>query len=378
MSIVVRIGSPAEDLAEPWAALVQRAPGNVFIDPTAVRAAAALSFSRPRTLAAWDRADGAGKLVGLWSLREITLIPFCSLLVAPAFNYAFAGTPVIDPAASEAGMAAFLEAIASDPALPKVLRLKDIDADSPSFATLMRLVEARGWQTLRLATSLRPIATTQTGVKRSGSTRKKLRQDWSRLSAVGTVEITNARDATTVAAAFETFLALEAGSWKGAQGTALLNSARDAAFVRRLIADLAAERKASVALLRLGGRTLAAQVLLYCGRVAFTWKTAFDAEFAKYSPGMLLVDRVSDDLLASGEIEKIDSCSPEKSFMAQLWTGRQPMVDLLVDLSPRRSLTFRFAAFAETARLQLRALRDGLRAQPWAAIARRRAPAAAG
>ena len=85
---------------------------------------------------------------------------------------------------------------------------------------------------LRLSENARPYATPDIGVKRSGSTRKKLRQDWNRLSAVGSVDIVNLRAADT-REAFETFLKLEAASWKGARGTALLCKSADAAFARQ-------------------------------------------------------------------------------------------------------------------------------------------------
>ena len=70
---------------------------------------------------------------------------------------------------------------------------------------------------------------------------------------------------------------------------------------------------------------------MYCGTTAYTWKTAFSHHYEKYSPGVLLIDRITDDLFSSAGIEAIDSCSYERSFMAQLWAGRRKMVDLLVD-----------------------------------------------
>ena len=63
------------------------------------------------------------------------------------------------------------------------------------------------------------------------------------------------------------------------------------------------------------------------GTTAYTWKTAFSHDYAKYSPGVLLIDRITDDLFSSAGIEAIDSCSYERSFMAQLWAGRRKMVD---------------------------------------------------
>jgi hypothetical protein len=207
----------------------------------------------------------------------------------------------------------------------------------------------------------RPFADRSGGVKKSGSTRKKLRQDWNRLGATGAVDVVNARAAADVAAAFETFLALEAASWKGEQGTALLCDAADARFVRRLIGVLAARGQASVALLRVDGAAVAAQVLLYSGTQAYTWKTAFDAAYGKFSPGALLIDKVTETLLEAGPIAVIDSCSSAEGFMAQLWVGRRTMVDALIDVRSRNSLAFTVESARRQGVEQLREMRNRMR-----------------
>jgi hypothetical protein len=99
--------------------------------------------------------------------------------------------------------------------------------------------------------------------------------------------------------------------------------------------------------------------------MAYTWKTAFDAEYAKYSPGALLVDKATEELFSARGITAIESCSPEKGFMAQLWSGRRATVDLLIDVGARRSLNFALAAAAERGYAQLKDWRDRLRAAPW-------------
>jgi CelD/BcsL family acetyltransferase involved in cellulose biosynthesis len=223
---------------------------------------------------------------------------------------------------------------------------------------------ARRGQVLRLAEHPRPFLGAEKDRKRSGSTAKKLRQDWNRLAAVGAVDIANARDAEDVRAAFEIFLAMEVKSWKGANGTALLSDDDDADFARRLIGNLAAVRNASVALLRVDGKPIAAQVLLYCGAMAYTWKTAFDAAFAKFSPGALLVDKVTDALFASG-VTQVESCATQESFMAQLWTGRRATVELLLDLGAQKSAAFTLAHLGERGYAFAREWRDRLRSQAW-------------
>jgi hypothetical protein len=282
-------------------------------------------------------------------------------LCAPPYNYAFASGPVVDPDRMDEVMAAFFDAIERDPALPNVIRLEYLDGDCETYRPLVDALARRKSPSLKLSERARPFVSSALGLKHSGSTRKKLRQDWNRLSALGAVEIVNDRERDKVERAFEVFLAMEAESWKGGRGTALLCRAEDAAFTRRLVSSLAATEGASVALLCVNGRPIAAQVLLHCGRTAYTWKTAFDAEFAKYSPGVLLVDKLTERLLST-EIDAIESCSPEGGFMNQLWAGRRTTTDLLVDVGAHASLAFTAAAVGEWGYRQLRALRNRLRA----------------
>jgi hypothetical protein len=229
----------------------------------------------------------------------------------------------------------------------------------------------RGITPLVLSESARPFVTREFGVKRSGSTRKKLRQDWNRLSALGAVDVSNDRTPDAARRAFETFLALEKASWKGAQGTALLSDPRDAAFVRQLLQNLAARGDASVALLRVDGEAVAAQVLMYCGTTAYTWKTAFNAKYSKYSPGALLIDRITEQLFSGPDILAINSCAAETSFMAQLWAGRRTTVDMLLDIGRGKSLGYRMEAGRELGYRRLRGLRNWLRSHPPAPSARK-------
>ncbi|MBI5318396.1 GNAT family N-acetyltransferase [Bradyrhizobium sp.] len=362
--ITVTIDSPKPDLGPDWDDLVARASPNVFMNPAALMAAVATGFAAIRVLMAWEEDAAGRKLVGLWALRLRKFAPLWPVVLdALPFNYAFVSSPVVDPDYAEAVIAAFFSAIEKS-TLPKVLNLPALDAEGPVFAAMLMSLAKRGTVPLVLSKLSRPYVTREAGVKRSGSTRKKLRQDWNRLSALGAVEIVNDRTPAGVQQAFESFLALEKASWKGEQGTALLSQEADAAFVRRLIRDLAARGDASVAQLRVNGEVAAAQVLMYCGDTAYTWKTAFDAAHARYSPGALLVDKITEELLASADIRAINSCAAESSFMGQLWEGRRAMADMLVDIGPGKSLGYRIEALRLTGYQRLRDLRDRLRKGP--------------
>jgi hypothetical protein len=189
---------------------------------------------------------------------------------------------------------------------------------------------------------------------------------------LGKVEVVNDRSGAAARDAFEVYLAMEAASWKGARGTALLCDAADAAFTRQLISALAAERSASVALLTVNGLAIAAQVVLYCGAMAYTWKTAFDASFGKFSPGALLIDKLTEQLFAADGIEAIESCSPQGGFMAQLWDGRRATVDLVTDLgNGTPSFGLNALASGERVLARLRLVRTALHAVGEDALRRR-------
>jgi len=377
--IFVNIGVPDLDMTEHWEALARRTAANVFLNPAALNAAAATGFAQVHALLAWDTHAVPSRLVGFWALRERRLgVIGPAVLEAPPYEYSFVSSPVIDPDYIDAVMPAFFDAIENDPTLPNVIQLRFLDGESDTYRAMTNALGARKARALRLSEHARPFLNAAAERKRTGSTGKKLRQDWNRLASVGAVDITNDRTAAGARAAFEVFLELEARSWKGANGTALLSDEDDAAFTRRLIGDLAARGNASVALLRVDGQPIAAQVLLYSGSMAYTWKTAFDAAFAKYSPGALLVDKVTDELFDTQKIAAIESCSPESGFMAQLWTGRRATVDMLVDVAPARSFSFTLAALGARLHASLREQHYRLRAINWRLLPRRGKVAATG
>lgn len=373
--ISVTIGSPDKDFKAQWDDLIARAPGNAFMNPMALKAAFDTMFAVVHVLLAWEEGVEPARLVGMWALQQRTVMfLWPALLEARPYNYAFLSTPVIDPAFVSEVIPAFFAAIRNNPALPNVVSLREMDAETQAYAAIQKTIASEHHAHVMLTESARPFVSRERGVKSSGSTRKKLRQDWNRLSALGKLEVVNERSGDAARAAFEHFLDLERRSWKGEEGTAILCDEHDAEFTRKLIGDLADDGNASVALIRLDGRPIAAQVVMYCGTTAYTWKTAFDTEFAKYSPGSLLIDKLPEQLFSSSDVQMIDSCSAETSFMAQLWTGRKTMVDMVVDVGSHQSFVFTMEAARQWGYEKLRTLRDRLRAMSLRPAKRRLAP----
>jgi CelD/BcsL family acetyltransferase involved in cellulose biosynthesis len=357
--IVVEVGLGLQDIEAHWRDLTSRASANVFMSPSFIGAAAATLAVRTLLLTAWERTARVDRLVGVWGLRRSRSWRFGPrVLSGPLNDFSFVSSPVVDRSRIDDVVPAFLDAIADDPSLPKIVRLRYLDGGSETNPAIMKALAARGSRGVVLAERERAFATRAAGVKPSGSTRKKLRQSWNRLSAEGAVEIVNDRRPAAVTAGLEVFLKLEAGSWRGR--TAMLADAATAAFARKAISDLADASAASVAILQIDGRPIATQVLLYSGRTGYTWKTAFDPEYGRYSPGALLVDKITAELLSTGEIDAIESCSPEGGFMEEVWSGRRATIDLLIDLGRSRSVAFPLVEWQARARARLKAARDSL------------------
>jgi hypothetical protein len=337
-NISVTITPPSLDIEEAWNDLLLRADGNVFLSPGVL--CAIPDASNVHVLLAWEDGERPRRLLGIWALRNRTpmdrqrqwLAPHS--LISASSNASFITNPVIDRNHIEEVIAAFFAAIRDASGLPRLIQLLWFEADTPVY-TAMRHQLGR-WRYREYERDERPFVNTAIGVKKSGSTRQNLRRHWKRLQALpGGAEISNDRSSPAVIQkAFEIFLNMEQGQWKGAQGTAMLSRPQNAIFARKMVDNLANEGNLSVAVLTVGGEPVATQVLLYCATTAYTWKTAFDSRYSKYSPGTVLVDEITSRLLDSGDVLEINSCARSNSFMAGIWDGRRSIVeDALIDVS---------------------------------------------
>jgi hypothetical protein len=367
--ISVAILNPDEALDVPWDDLKPFAH-NAFLHPIALKGASDAMLATIYVLVAWETSVEPARLVGLWAVQSKNLL-FWPYLEALPFIYAFESTPVLNPDYADDVMPAFLAAIAGHRSLSDALYFRDLDAAGREYSAIERALAGHPKAPVR--TDQRPIASREGGIKRSGSARKKkLRQNWNRLAAIGSVEVVNDREPDAVRQALEVFLEMEAASWKGSGGTAMLNRPGDAAFARQVIGAFADRGEASVAMLKLDGRPIATLVIVYCGKIARTWKTSFDPALGKHSPGALLADRICTDLIDSGEVDLVDSCARQDGLMGQLFAASKPMVDMVVSVTLKASLGYRVVSGYFRLREALKAWRDRARRKrhaPRAAVA---------
>jgi hypothetical protein len=82
---------------------------------------------------------------------------------------------------------------------------------------------------------------------------------------------------------------VEAGSWKGRAGTALVGDSVRAPFYRRYAAAACRTGNLFVCFLRIGGRAAAMQIAVTAGDRFWLLKIGFEDSFARCSPGTLLM-----------------------------------------------------------------------------------------
>ncbi len=183
-----------------------------------------------------------------------------------------------------------------------------------------------------------------------GKKRKELRRQQSRLADMGKLTFTNFGDDNDLDGWIEDFLTLECKGWKGQNGSALSSAPETQAFFRDVVRGAAQAGKLQRRSLLLDGKPLAMLVNFVTNGGAFSFKTCFDEDYARFSPGVLLQIGNLDNL-HDPDIPWIDSCAAEDHPMIDsLWAERRRLGRYSVALSGvRRQTIFRAVRLGETA-----------------------------
>ncbi len=172
--------------------------------------------------------------------------------------------------------------------------------------------------------------------------RKELKRLRNRLAEQGTVEMRSISSGDDVTSFVATFLELEAKGWKGKRGTALQLQAKQARLFQQVCEGLHANDRLRFWSLMLDGRPVAALFGMVEGDQAWLVKTAYDESFARFSPGVLLLMEVTEQLFADGKVRLADSCAmPGHPMIERIWRDRLDFADVLVAPAQVSALAFK-------------------------------------
>jgi CelD/BcsL family acetyltransferase involved in cellulose biosynthesis len=179
--------------------------------------------------------------------------------------------------------------------------------------------------------------------------RKELRRQHRRLEEEGALTIERTSGAPGVTAWAAEFLALEQAGWKGEAGSALASDPVTARLFVEALAGTARRGRLERLAIRLDGRPLAMLATFLAPPGAFSFKTAFDERFARFSPGVLL-QREALELLVRPEIDWADSCaSPDHPMIDHFWRERRAIAAHSIAIGGTvRQFLFRAIAACET------------------------------
>ena len=322
-----------------WRALAQRAiePNGYYLPAWELAVSAtARGRTKASALAALDgsstRLIGLMPVISLWRALKIPLPALVS-----AHPYGTLCSPLIDREAPLEAAGQLLRQARQAGA--HALVLNDVALDGTAMKALAQALNRDGLKPRVLSSYLRAsLDATQDsetllrdalGAKKL----KELRRQRHRLEEHGSVTFEAVRRPDEIGPALETFLQLEASGWKGKRGTALVQHAGDAAFIRRAVPALAETAQCEIITLRAGATPIAAGIVLRHQDRAFFFKLGIDERFARYSPGVQLTLELTRHLCADYSIASADStASADHPMINPIWRGRFAVGDVLIPL----------------------------------------------
>jgi CelD/BcsL family acetyltransferase involved in cellulose biosynthesis len=237
-----------------------------------------------------------------------------------------------------------------------MLHVPRLTEDGPLHRALADVARLRGAEAVAvhreeralLESDLTPAAYWDGAMR--GKKRKELRRQANRLAELGTVDFRRWSANEPLEPWIDAFLDLEARGWKGQAGSALASHGDTDAWFRASLSGAAAAGRLDMRALDLDGRPLAMLIHYLCPPGGFSFKTAFDEEYARFSPGVLL-QQANLDLLDDARIAWVDSCAASGHPMIDsVWRERRRLVWLNVPLSGRGD-RLRFAALVRAEQL---------------------------
>jgi len=165
---------------------------------------------------------------------------------------------------------------------------------------------------------------------------KDMRRRSRRLSEIGRLECDQLLPDGDVDTWMDEFLQLEASGWKGKQGGAFASNKASRDYFVAIAKQGFKRGKLMMSAFRLNGRPLAHKFSIITRGEAFALKTAYNEEYAHFSPGILLEVENIRHLHDRSDIEWMDSCAAQAHFINRLWLDRRKIHTVLASTGGRR------------------------------------------
>ncbi len=332
---VVPLGAIPRDWDANWATLAARASEpNAFAESWFVRTSVA-HLSPPddaRLLTVWRGPELLGVLplhvaakYGRMPVRHVTNW---------LHYHAFLGTPLVRSGEERAFWESALETLDQADWAPAFLHLNGLVEDGAVHAALATTRRAdivlRSERAL-LESDLGPTAYYETHVRKKK--RKEIGRLKTRLAELGPVSCDRLIETADTQLWIDAFLALEASGWKGRAGSALGADPATRQFFSETLAAAQARGRLEMLRLSVGEKPIAMLVNFMTPPGSFSFKIAFDEDYARFSPGVLIqLENLA--VLNRDDIAWMDSCAvSDHAMINSLWAERRRIVRVTVPLA---------------------------------------------
>ena len=323
-----------DELAAEWTALAARASEpNAFAEHWFVAASLrTLSGGRDIRLLEVRRGERLIGLLPVETHRGYARLPV-RIVQSWAHDQMFLWTPLVAAGEERAFWMAVLETLDAAAWAPGLLHLRGLAEKGPvhhGLAAARRGVIVHRRIRATLESDLSPEAYYARAVRQKK--RKEIRRLRKRLAEQGPIKARVLADAAELEAWCSLYLALEKAGWKGEAGSSLAVRAETEAFFRETLRAAWAAGRLQFLRLDVGATCIAMLVNFLTPPGSFSFKTVFNEDYARFSPGVLIqIENL--DILADPRIAWMDSCAVEDHPMIDsLWTERRAIVRVSVPL----------------------------------------------
>jgi len=283
--------------------------------------------------------DAPAKLGALFPLEQIPRYKKLMVSVLSLWQHAhcYVCTPLVRADVARECMVELFQWLRSGGANASLLELRCISGDGRFHKLLVDLSNELGLRSCITDIFTRGLwrerndENTLTEPAVPGDLRRRLRRKERRLSERGRVEHLAMRAEDDIGRWIDEFLRIEASGWKGQRGSALASSEGDRRYFTEIATSAFRRRRLLMLGLNFDGFPIARRCAFVAGEGSFAFKTAYDEEFADFSPGAILEMDSIRQLQTLPAVRWMDSCATPDNFLVnRLSNDRKTIQSLTV------------------------------------------------
>jgi len=310
----------------------------------------------PDVILAWQHLGEAAesgpknkRLVGWLVVYRVRALPAVGPVYLKNWHhlYSYMGHPIVDRDIGDNALSALFENALTHSGASGRLMMSNVPGAGPMYDAMLRVTSNEELliceidRHQRAAMICRFDGDAYLKSALSSKKRKEYRRLKNRLSDRGDLKFETFQEEGDISSWIDDFLELEGAGWKGRKQTAFNNHQDWAEFLKASTTGLVENNQCKFWRLRLDNRTVAITFAHHAGHQAWLNKITYDENYARYSPGVLLMLEVTKTLGNDPVITEVDSlATPNHPMINRLWRQKISSTDIIISTNSPPAKTF--------------------------------------